>query len=573
MTSKDQLRRQAKGIAAAKAARPLLELEALSPDEIRRTLSNLYVHQAELELQNEELRCTQAELEASRTHYFDLYDHAPDGYLIINDEQLILEANLTAAELLGVDRSSLTKQAFVQFVSKEDSDTFIQLSQRLFKLAEPQAGDLRMLMKDGGVFWVHLSAKLAQDVDGAPVCRIRLCDITERKRAEEEMVQHLKHEEMLDNLGRELAGIIKMEAIYRIVAGSLANMGSFHDIGIELLDPDRGILNVVFVEIERKHIDVGQFSPVPYHPDNPVDGRSKAIASQKAVVINDLASRVRDGSEIPLRSSVDPQCAIYVPIITEGRVNGLLVLQSSTKNVCSERDISWLEGAAHLLSLAIDNARLYIEVQRTAVAEERNRLAGELHDAVSQILFASNITASSLLRALDTNPAKLKSGLIRLQQLNKGALAEMRTLLMELRPATLLKSNLKVLLTQLADSSAGRSPAKIIVNLDDVPALPSDVHIACYRITQEAINNIIKHANARQVTIALRTNGAGVDLEISDDGCGFDPDLVTADHQGLQIMRERAEKLGMSLELNTQMGQGTQVLVHWYGETFRKEAV
>ena len=193
MTSKDsqpedaaELRRQAEKIVREKAARMLEDPEALSPEETRQTLHELQVHQIELEMQNEELRRAQAELDASRARYFDLYDLAPVGYFSLSEHGLILEANLTAAGLLGAARGALAKQPITRFILKEDQDVYYRHRKQLFAAGTPQVCELRMLRADAAPFWARLEATALQDGEsGEPVCRVVVSDITDRKRAEE----------------------------------------------------------------------------------------------------------------------------------------------------------------------------------------------------------------------------------------------------------------------------------------------------------------------------------------------------------------------------------------------------
>jgi PAS domain S-box-containing protein len=164
------------------------ELADLSPEETRRLLHELRVHQIELEMQNEELRRAQAELDASRARYFDLYDLAPVGYLTVSETCLILEANLTAATLLGVTRAALVRQALSRYILPEDQDIYYWHRKQLFETGEPQVCELRLLHPDASPFWAHLEATVAHDPEhSAPVCRIVMSDITERKRAEESL--------------------------------------------------------------------------------------------------------------------------------------------------------------------------------------------------------------------------------------------------------------------------------------------------------------------------------------------------------------------------------------------------
>ncbi len=178
------LRKQAEELARGKAVLAPKNLRTLSPKEIRLLIHELHVHQVELEMQNEELRRTQMELETSRGRYFDLYDLAPVGYCTLSREGLIMEANLTAASLLGVTKDALAKQPLGRFVLPEDQDIYYLHRKQLLNAFAPQACELR-IVKNGMAFWMRMEATAMLDVDGVPVCRVVMSDITRRRRAEE----------------------------------------------------------------------------------------------------------------------------------------------------------------------------------------------------------------------------------------------------------------------------------------------------------------------------------------------------------------------------------------------------
>ena len=178
------LRRRAEALALERAGPLPEEAEALAPEAARRALHELQVHQIELEMQNDELRRTQEELETSRARYFDLYDLAPVGYVTLSEQGMILEANLTAAGLLGVARGSLVKQPLSRFVLREDQDIYYLHCKLLFETGSPQAWELRMLKKDAAPFWMRVEASTTRDADGTSAWRAVLSDITESKRAE-----------------------------------------------------------------------------------------------------------------------------------------------------------------------------------------------------------------------------------------------------------------------------------------------------------------------------------------------------------------------------------------------------
>ena len=151
------------------------------------------------------LRRAQADLKASRTRYFDLYDLAPVGYFTLTEKGLILEANLTAADLLGVAVGALVKQPITRFILKEDKDIYYQHRKLLFEAGVPQVCELRLVQKDGAQFWARLESIAARDADGAAVCRTVMSNITERKRAESQINERIAELQRWHNatLGRE----------------------------------------------------------------------------------------------------------------------------------------------------------------------------------------------------------------------------------------------------------------------------------------------------------------------------------------------------------------------------------
>lgn len=201
----------------------------LSQPGIRELVHELQIHQIELEMQNEELRRVQEELDESRARYFDLFDLAPVGYCTISEKGLILEANLTAAFMLGVERSALVKQPVSRFIVRENQDTYYLLRKRLFETGKPQTCELQMLKKDGAPFWVYLDATTVQDADGEPVCRTTLSDISLRKQEEAELIR-LKEALGMANQKLQIALAREKELSNTDVLTGLCNRRHFFEI-------------------------------------------------------------------------------------------------------------------------------------------------------------------------------------------------------------------------------------------------------------------------------------------------------------------------------------------------------
>ncbi|HET6315187.1 MAG TPA: sensor histidine kinase, partial [Chloroflexota bacterium] len=207
--------------------------------------------------------------------------------------------------------------------------------------------------------------------------------------------------------------------------------------------------------------------------------------------------------------------------------------------------------------------RQLYDIQQAAILEERQRLARELHDAVTQTLFAAALIAEALPSVWQRDQREGERALGDLRRLTWGALAEMRTLLVELRPAALTEAPLSQIVKQLGDATSARADLHVIVEASGQDRLPHDVQIAIYRLTQEALNNVLKHACASRVEVDLRVAPDMVRLSIVDDGRGFDMDGAPSGRLGLAIMHERAAAIGATLHIDSAPGAGTRVALEW----------
>lgn len=296
-----------------------------------------------------------------------------------------------------------------------------------------------------------------------------------------------------------------------------------------------------------------------------------AVAERRPVIVPDLAAVdwLQDDEQRPVVEGWAGhfKALLAVPMIARDGIYGEMVLFYPEHHEFEDEEIQLVVAVCDQAALAIENARLRAQAAQSAVAAERSRLARDLHDAVTQTLFSASLIAEVLPRLLERDHEEGLRRLTDLRQLTRGALAEMRTLLLELRPATLTEVELRDLLRQLSEALAGR--ARIPVNLEvkgDTRPLPPDVQIVFYRIAQEALNNVFKHANATEVNVCLDYQPNSVDLRICDNGRGFNPAGVSAERLGLKIMRERAEGVNAIFGLTNVDQGGTLVSLRWAGE-------
>ncbi len=250
---------------------------------------------------------------------------------------------------------------------------------------------------------------------------------------------------------------------------------------------------------------------------------------------------------------------VCLPLSMKGRELGFFILGKVAPVQLSAEELSLLGSLGKQVGVAMENAHLYEQAEQTAITAERNRLARELHDAVTQTLFSANLIADVIPQIWKRNPDEGLQNLEELRQLTRGALAEMRTMLLEMRPESLERSDIKSLLTQLADAFIGRVRVPVSLVIQGDCELTHEVKLVFYRVAQEALNNIAKHSGARQVDIHLKCQPSQLKLCIKDDGLGFELDSLPPGHMGIGIMRERASSIGASLKIESRPGQGTTV--------------
>ncbi|MED1794913.1 HAMP domain-containing sensor histidine kinase [Brevibacillus nitrificans] len=221
----------------------------------------------------------------------------------------------------------------------------------------------------------------------------------------------------------------------------------------------------------------------------------------------------------------------------------------------------WEEQVASLQRLSNHNAALADQLKQAAVTEERQRLARELHDAVSQQLFAIAMTTAALKRLIEKNPQRAAQQIELVEEMAAAAQAEMRALLLHLRPATLQNKTLKEAILELLDELTRKNSMEITWEIEAVVGLPSGIEDHLFRILQESLSNTLRHAKASQIAVKLFTLQDQVRLRVTDDGVGFDPEGEKLTSYGLRSMQERVTEVGGSMEIYSAVGKGTQIEV------------
>jgi PAS domain S-box-containing protein len=305
-----------------------------------------------------------------------------------------------------------------------------------------------------------------------------------------------------------------------------------------------------------------------------LDAAGLAASARRPVAIPDLQKREALLTQedrprpAPDQAQADPITCQYralmaAPLIVKEEVYGAISFFYCEPRQFPNEDITLVEAFAHQAALAIETARLYDQVQQTALLEERSRLARELHDSVTQSLYSVTLYAEAAARLFKAgDPGTAAEYLRELRDTSQEALREMRLLIYELRPPALGSGGLAGALQARLDAVEARAGLRTELHVEGTDPLSYAVQEELYHIAREALNNLLKHARAQNVTIYLSFQEAQSSLEICDDGVGFNPDEIQASGGlGIHGMKERAQRIGAQLEIHSAPGQGTRIRV------------
>jgi signal transduction histidine kinase len=254
---------------------------------------------------------------------------------------------------------------------------------------------------------------------------------------------------------------------------------------------------------------------------------------------------------------------VSVPLMAKGKLVGAFQLGTRWARPLSPEETSLLAAIGQQVGVAVENARLYEQAEQSAAIAERNRLAHELHDSVTQSLYSVTLYAEAAARLLTAGKHLDAADHLReLRDTAQEALREMRLLIFELHPPALEKSGLAGALQIRLDAVEGRGGMQTDLQVEGAEKLPPPVQVELYHIALEALNNVLKHAKARHVRVTIRFLDTATCIEVEDDGVGFE--LTVAQGSGglgLEGMKERAQRIGAKLQVQSAPGQGTKVAV------------
>jgi signal transduction histidine kinase len=497
------------------------------------------------------------------------------------------ESNEYAYRLEGLDREWL-------YVGSQRTGRYTNLSGKTYTLRVKGSNNdgiwneegvslkIRVVPPIWATWWFRGGIALAVVICAIVGFRLRVRSLEARSQQLETLVQE-RTRALADRTRETERRKQELEALYRADAELHRHLdldqvlSTLVDIAVDILGADKSSLVVWDDRHEKLVVRVAQ----GYHPETleqmvftPREGTVGHVATTgQPVAVKDANTDPRVVKRAAISEPEGIRSYMQVPIKVGGEIFGVFSADYTQTRAFGPEEKRLFLALAQRAATAIDTAQLHEQSQALAVVEERSRLARELHDAVTQSLFSSSLIAETVPQLWETDPAEGRQLLQELRQLTRGALAEMRTLLLELRPAALVDTSLADLLRQLGDAATGRIGAPVNLSVNGQCPLPVDVHVALYRIAQEALNNVVKHSAATEVTVSLQCHtqpgpGTGtvsgpVVLQVIDNGRGFDLEQIPANRLGLGIIRERADAIGASLEIQSHPGEGTKIIAQW----------
>lgn len=498
--------------------------------------------------------------------YWNIFETASDGIVVIDlKTNKVLAANPVAAKLHGYERNAfcgLPLQKFIHAKSLTPFDDYSKIIQKggvLEVVAQHVRRDKSML----SVEWRAVALKYEERNCALAILR----DVSNRIQAErhlkQRMIERAHEQSTLLEISQILASTLELQpglileqlrVLIKYTHASLFKLEDSTLVAVEVRGIDRLEKSVPFrIRLDGKHTLEALFNG--HHPIRISDLYSDEPAAKflRSLLENDSAALLEG-----------VQSWMWVPLAVKNRIIGGIGIAHAERNYFSLHDADLAMTIANQAAVTLANAELYEHAQALAALQERQRLAQNLHDAVNQSLFSAGLIAEVLPRLWEIDLDETRHSLEDLRRLIRGAMAEMRALLAELRPTTLTDTELGELLLLLGNAFTGRTNIPVDVSVTGEGKLPAETQVALYRICQEGLNNIAKHAKASLVEIEMRHTPLGLVLNIRDNGSGFDTtDLIPFGHYGLNMMKERAEAVGAKLTISSQPNHGTEIIISW----------
>lgn len=370
----------------------------------------------------------------------------------------------------------------------------------------------------------------------------------------EELQRHNTQLNLSAQVSREITSIFDLDRLLNQVVNRISSAFGYYCVLVFLTEPSQRWLVLKAASGEVGNVVLQQGLKVAIEPSS-LNGR--AAESRELIIENDISKALTYQKDEHLPRTLSE---LVIPLQVGEQLLGTLDVQSAERNTFSEQEVLILRSLADQVSIALQNSYFYEQSKEIAVLEERNRLARELHDSVTQSLFSLDLHARAIATYMEKDLEKAREQIQALRQTTHDTLQEMRSLIYDLRPVSLKEMGLQQALLQEVDR-VKESSLDIRMVWDCDRRFPEAVETGLFRIAQEGLRNAIKHAAANQILVSVKCAGEKLQLCIEDNGRGFDPESITANRQSFGIlgMKERAELLHAGLSIESEPGNGTRI--------------
>ena len=455
------------------------------------------------------VRSEQAQREREE-QYRSIFESTSDGMVIIDGEGQIVDANPAACNMSGYDYAefaALGPLAFIRPEQREPVEQFFRAVRRGRRM-ERQATGVR---KDGSEFDLELRASQFKYA-GEPHVLAVVRDVTERVRSfqllEQRVRERTRELSSLLAFSRQATSMLEVRPLMELVVDEASRLVDNNGVSLLMLEGEtlkmaahRGPLPASTAEQVRVMVNDPGLRQMLLGNPAPIVLSDLQMEGQQAEAIRRAGAALLDHGEV-LHS------IMWIPLVVKGKLIGGLGIGHAQPGKYTERDAGLVQAIAGQAAVAIDNARLYEEAHEIAVIDERQRLARELHDSVTQSLYSLSLMAEAARRLVGAgNQEKGMGYLVRIGESAQQVLKEMRLLVYELRPLMLERDGLANALKQRLEAVEGRAGVETKLVVEGTGLLPEQIETELYRIAQEALNNSLKHSNASSVAVYLRDEG------------------------------------------------------------------
>jgi PAS domain S-box-containing protein len=558
-----------------KASRPVPAENSMVSDHLESDLEQLNLelekrsnlHQSELARLNVELslqmaKHQQAEVAARQNEerFRNLADHIQEGLTIIENGRQVY-VNQRACEIFGECPEGDLAQRFRDFALPSEAGRVKGIPGGNF----PAECQYWIRRKDGETRCIreHYSTVHSEESDRLFIVT---SDVTERVQAlhtlELAVEDRTRELSTILDVSQRIASTLELEPLLYLILDQIASIIPFSGAAIYTLEENK--LNVAAFQLPGLH----SLPPSLVLPLEHAGPFGNVITGKQVVILDDVDEHPplsRAFQELGIQP--DPivfhhsHSWIGIPLIVRDKVTGLLSLTHDQPGYYTPTHARLAQAITNQVAVAIENARLYEQAQDLATLGERNRIARELHDSVTQLLYGISLYSTAASRSIrKKNIEQVENTLAEIKDNSLQALQEMRLLILELNPPLLQKHGLVAALKSSLESIESRAGLETELKTDGVTRLPSAIEPDLYRIAMEALNNLVRYARARKVSVELQLRSNWVILDISDNGVGFKlEDARIGGGMGIQNMEQRARRLGGRLEITSNPGRGTNI--------------